>query len=344
MFVLPLRLSITAAIAGPVLIAGIAFAGTAAAASTPLGPVTQPSVTTTGSTPCGTLTSPPTHYQHVIVLMEENLTYSSFQSMRSANPSPIPYTDSLASSCGSETFMHAATHPSQPNYMAASSGDPTGVGVYSYDDNIFHQAQVAGNTWRDYAGGMTTNCGPKNTTYKPGHTPAFWYKDLRSPKNTCKLYDVPEAQLFSDIANNSLPTYAWISPDECSNFYWVTACGGTKAGRFARGDAYLQNVMEKIIATPSYQSGNTVIFVTWDEGNETAQHGIDCTDPAVYIGGNACQIPTIVVSPYITPGATDNTDQNLYSLLGTTEDILGYPRLGRAATTATQSMRPGLGF
>ncbi len=303
----------------------------------------SPAAADTG--PCGALAanyrsgSPPA-YKHVVVLMEENLTYSSFQSLRVKGT--IPYTDSLASGCGSERFMHAATHPSQPNYMAATSGDATGVGVYSADNNVFRQAQSLGASWRNYAEGMGTTCGPKNSIYKPGHTPAYWYKDLRSPVNTCKQYDVPATQLDTAIANDNLPAYAWITPDECNDFYWVTACGGTRAGRFAKGDTYLRGLMGRLTATPSYRNGAMVIFVTWDEGDATSAHGIDCTSPTVYSKGNSCQIPTIVASPYIVPGTTDGADHNLYGLFATTEDILGYPRLGRAA--AQTSMRPGLRF
>jgi len=49
-----------------------------------------------------------------------------------------------------------------------------------------------------------------------------------------------------------------------------------------------------------------------------------------------------VASAFVTPGATDGSEQNLYSLLATTEDVLGYPRLGLAI--GQPSMRPGLGF
>jgi hypothetical protein len=55
-----------------------------------------------------------------------------------------------------------------------------------------------------------------------------------------------------------------------------------------------------------------------------------------------CQVPTIVISPYIRAGATDATDLNLRGLLGTVEDVLGYPRLNRAV--GQTSLRPGLGF
>lgn len=295
--------------------------------------------------PCGSLAAkyraaqPPT-YQHVVVLMEENLTYSSFQSLRARGT--IPYTDALAKECGNERFMHAATHPSQPNYMAATGGRPTGVGVYSTANNVFHQAQSHGDSWRNYAEGIGVACGPKTSIYKPGHTPAYWYRDLRTPTNSCRRYDVPATQLNQDIANNRLPTYAWISPDECNDFYWVKACGGSRAGRFAKGDAYLRSLITRLVATPAYRNGSTVVFITWDEGDETIEHAIDCTTPVVYVLGDSCQIPTMVLSPYLVPGATDSADHNTYGLLATTEDILGYPRLGRAITQTT--MRTGLGF
>jgi hypothetical protein len=50
----------------------------------------------------------------------------------------------------------------------------------------------------------------------------------------------------------------------------------------------------------------------------------------------------VVVSPYIAPRTTDGTDLNLYSLLGTTEDILGVPRLARAV--GQRSMRATMPF
>ena len=69
---------------------------------------------------------------------------------------------------------------------------------------------------------------------------------------------------------------------------------------------------------------------------------IDCAAPTYYVTHPDCQIPTVVVSPYIQPGATDTADHNLYALLATTEDMLGLKRLGRAV--GQHSLRPGLHF
>ena len=305
---------------------------------------------TTGSAtadagPCGGLpydpVTPPT-YDHVVVIMDENLSYPAFQM-----PGVAPYLHSVAASCGSETNMHAATHPSQPNYMAATSGIATTLGTHTDNDNIFNQAQVAGRTWGVFAESMPYNCAANNSTtapnYKNGHNPAFWYNDLRTPVNTCKQNDVPMTPGLDNAINaDTLPGYSWISPDMCNDMHWASTCTYPKTSRVAVGDAWLSALIPRLTAMPSYLAGKTLIIITFDEGGEAGTVGAPCTDPAYYAAHIDCNVPTLVISPYITPGATDASSQNLYSLLGTTEDILGYPRLGQAVNQP--SMRPGLGF
>src|SRR3954462_3620065 len=97
--------------------------------------------------PCGALAAlydpanPPV-YDHVVVIMEENWSYRDF-----AVSTQTPFLSQLARDCGNETNFHAATHPSQPNYMAATSGVPTLVGKRSANDNVFRQLQSTGRTW-----------------------------------------------------------------------------------------------------------------------------------------------------------------------------------------------------
>src|ERR1700751_4286754 len=66
--------------------------------------------------PCGTLTSPPT-YTHVIWILMENHSYGDII----GNTSQAPYINSLAGGCGLATNYHNTTHPSLPNYLAATS-------------------------------------------------------------------------------------------------------------------------------------------------------------------------------------------------------------------------------
>jgi phospholipase C len=278
-------------------------------------------------------------YQHVVVLMEENLGYDRF-----LTTPDTPFLSQLARDCGSATNFHAATHPSQPNYMAATSGFATAVGARTGNNNIFRQLQDRGRTWKSYQESMPSNCYSRSTSvYKPGHDPAAWYTNLRSPVNTCAQNDVPLAPALSNaIANDALPAYSWITPNECHIFYWVPACSTASSQATRQGDLWLSTLLPKLVAMPSYKAGKTLIIITFDEGSNGGTAGVDCTSPNYYNSHPDCHIPTVAVSPYITPGTRDGSDQNLYSLLGTTQDILGLPRLGRAV--GQPSMRPGLHF
>ena len=294
--------------------------------------------------PCGTLAydqaHPPT-YSHVVVIMDENMSYDQLRSSTLA-----PYLHSLAAACGSEGNMHAATHPSQPNYMAATSGIASGVGAHTNTPNIFFQLQAAGKTWRTYAESMPTACSSFVSTspsYKPGHNAAYFYTDLRSPQNSCTKGDLPMSPgLDAALASDTLPSFSWIVPNLCDDMHWLSSCGVPRSQRAASGDKWLSALLPRLTALPSYHSGQTLILITFDEGGEGSTTGVDCTDPAYYPTHPDCHIAAVVVSPYIVPGAVDGTDQNLYSLLGTTEDILGLARLNRAV--GQPSMRPGLRF
>lgn len=175
--------------------------------------------------------------------------------------------------------------------------------------------------------------------------PAFYFNNLHA--TTCPLYQVPASSAYgfdSAIDNDQLPTYMWVSPNKCDAMYYSTACSNTNAQRRTVGDDWLRNFIPRLTALSSYQTGKTLIILTWDEGDYTKPRGIDCADPIVYtVKSNACSIPTIVLSPYIKPGTIDYSDQSLYTLLGTTEDLLGYQRIN-GASTHPASMRNGLGF
>jgi hypothetical protein len=82
------------------------------------------------------------------------------------------------------------------------------------------------------------------------------------------------------------------------------------------GDRWLKNWVARITQSTSYRAGKTVLFITWDEDD----------------GSNGNHVALIVVSPYTTPGTRSETAFNHYSLLRTTEDLLGIRNhLGLAA-------------
>jgi len=127
-------------------------------------------------------------------------------------------------------------------------------------------------------------------------------------------------------APNLSAAFTFITPNLCHDMH-ANSCAGS-SDPIAQGDQWLQSFMPSVFATPQYQAGNTVVFLTWDEG-------LSCS-------GCTNQIPTIVISP-TTRGITSSTTYTHYSMLRTTEEILGRPLLGNAQTASSMRAAFNLG-
>jgi acid phosphatase len=167
---------------------------------------------------------------------------------------------------------------------------------------------------------MTSNCEPNNDgEYAVRHNPPPYYTSLTN----CAANDVPYTQLAPDLAGGALPTFSFITPNLIDDQH---------DGTIADGDTWLSNNVPTILGSPAYQNGTVVLFITWDEGEGGKSN--DCATNVIDIG---CQVATLVISPSTTPGTQSATLFNHYSLLGTTERILGLPTLGEAATAKDMS-------
>jgi hypothetical protein len=83
----------------------------------------------------------------------------------------------------------------------------------------------------------------------------------------------------------------------------------------------LSNEVPLILDTADYRSGHTALFITWDENDS---------------GGSL--VPCYVIAPSVPPGTRSVAAFDHYSLLRTTEEMLGMaPLLGQA--TSAPSMR-----
>jgi acid phosphatase len=299
-----------------------------AAALVPFGGSAAAAVTTAPD-PCGLMLAPPATYTHVVVIMEENFSYDD-----AIGDPNAPYLNLLASDCALATNFHNETHPSQPNYMAATSGFVTGLDTQSLDPSIYEQ----GPSWNDLEESMGASCGGKGAHYKHGHDPAFWYPAVSAD---CLLNDLPMAA--SDTGATALPTaaFTWITPDQCHNHHWQTGCtGASTPDAFTQSmDAWLSGTIQAIQATPDYQAGQTLVFVTFDEG-QGGTHGEDCADPAN--SDPSCHVVTVAIAAGVQPVA-DPTFYTHYSMLRSAEEALGIAAFLGNAATATD-MRPGMGF
>jgi phosphatidylinositol-3-phosphatase len=293
----------------------------AATAGTATG-LTAVSPAAAASGPCGTATAPPA-YQHVIWIWMENHSFTDII----GNTSQAPYTNALAASCGLATNYHNTTHPSLPNYLAATSGlAQAQIPVLSFLDcnvsvlcdtsapSIFGQ----GETWKAYQESMPSNCDTSDSgEYAVRHNPAAYYTSLSG----CASRDVPYSRLATDLAGNALPAFSFITPNLIDDMH---------DGTIAQGDAWLASNLPTILNSRQYQAGTTAVFITWDEGS--GGYPIeDCDDTTTTDA--SCRVATIVISPSTPAGATSAAFFSHYSLLGTTEELLGLPMLGQASSS-----------
>ena len=237
-----------------------------------------------------------------------------------------PFENQLATACGLATNYHGVAHPSLPNYIAATSGSTQGI---TDDDppsshpldvpSIYNQLKAAGKTWRDYEEGAPGNC-PLGSSggYAVKHDPAPYYTGIR---NDCAAWDVPmgtvdAGSFLTDLTSGTLPAFSFVTPDLCND---------THDCPVATGDSWLQSWFAKILASPTYLAGKTVVFLVWDEDD----------------GSSSNHIPMIAVNPSIPPGTQPGTYFDHYSLLKTTEQLLGITTfLGHAGDAGTAGMAP----
>ncbi|HET7170072.1 MAG TPA: alkaline phosphatase family protein [Gaiellales bacterium] len=262
--------------------------------------------------------STPATYDHVVVIFEENASFE--RVVGSAN---APYFNQLAQSCALATNFHDVAGVSQPNYMAATGGQATGVGVKVNAPSIFEQVP----SWLELEESMGGNCGGKSTFYKRGHDPAVWYTRIATQ---CKVSDIPAPTSNAGITTlpATMPAYTFITPNLCHNNHWLTGCAqkSSTAANLKAMDTWLQGTIQTIAATSSYQAGGTLILVAFDESSDKT----------------TTRVPMIAVAAGVQPVA-DGTLYDQYALLRASEEALGITTfLGQAATA--NDMRAGMGF
>jgi phospholipase C len=239
-----------------------------------------------------------------------------------------PYINALVRGYGLAASYFNIAHPSLPNYLGAVSGQPLSslpltdcTNCKQAGSSIFTQ----GESWKSYQESMTVPCEPYKSPdglYVPRHNPALYYTQI--PAVTCKADDVPYPVLATDLAQNTLPAFSFITPNLVDDMH-----NGAVTASVGVGDTWLANHLPAILASPGYQAGTTVVFLTWDEGSGLGNvKGTDCINSPT---NPSCRVALAVISPYGTPGTVASSTFTHYSLLRATEELLGLPLLGQAA-------------
>ncbi|MCU1547475.1 MAG: Phosphoesterase family protein [Arthrobacter sp.] len=282
--------------------------------------VTTNATPPSAANPCGKTSAPPARYEHVIWIIFENKTYS--QVIGNAR---APYMTRTARQCASvATWRDGGLGlPSLPSYLAMTSGSTQGVRVNSHPgglptiraNNIFRQVRATGQSHKSYMESMPSNCHLRASgLYAERHNPEIYYQGP-GDRAACATRNVPmgtvgSGHLARDLANNTLPNFSVIVPNDCNNMHDCSV--GT-------GDTWLSRWLPVILASQSYRAGKTAIFVVFDEDTP---------------------IPNFIVAPSVVPGTVIRGSYSHYSLLRTTEEMLGIGHKLLNAGTALSLRRP----
>jgi phosphatidylinositol-3-phosphatase len=273
---------------------------------------------------CGTMTRPPA-YRHVIWIWLENHSYGQV----AGDPAQAPFLARLARQCGVATNYHNLTHPSLPNYVGATSGLPLArLGPFEGDcdpvpgcttgaASIFGQ----GESWRAYEESMPSGCFRSDAgEYAVRHNPPPYFARLAG----CARQDVPYSRLRADLRDGALAAFSFVTPNLIDDMH---------DGSVADGDEWLAANLPAILGSRQYRDRTTVVFITWDEG-DGGSTGEDC---AANLADSSCRVAALVISPSTPAGTRSAALFSHYSLLATTEELLGLPLLGDAATSPTMT-------
>ena len=263
------------------------------------------------------------NFQHVFVIMMENTSFTSLI----GNPN-APWINFAAATYGFATNYTGVAHPSQPNYIAATSGSTNGV--INDDDvtinvtNIVDQIEGSGRTWKAYMQSFSLCSTPLdhacgNQLYERKHNPFISYTDVQNnPARVANIVDF--SQFSTDLANKNVPDFSWISPDQCNDMHGrggpsSDPCNfGNVQGLIATGDAFLSSTVSAIMSSSAF-NGNSVIIITWDESDFPFSDTSGCCD-ANPGGGH---VVTLTISHSDHSSRTSNVAYNHYSMLATVE-------------------------
>ncbi|MGH2597469.1 MAG: alkaline phosphatase family protein [Actinomycetota bacterium] len=282
-------------------------------------------------------------FGHVFVIIGENTALGQLRARRT------PYlVNTLKPNAAWETNYYSFhADGSLANYIGLTSGQYTrcdvnnNLPVKCHQDvnNLFHQLDQAGLTWKLWAESATGPCdfidsgmAWTGNVYGAHHNPAIYYDDIvggvydenKAPKQECIDNVVPMGTTASNdttafdaaAASGDVADVNFIVPNDCENGH--DPCFGS-GNRFGQYDAFLQREIPKIEASPAFGTDG-VIFTTYDEG----------ADPPYQ---NRHNILLAASGPLVRPGTYGGGRHfTHYSLLRTIEDGLGLAYLAGANT------------
>jgi Phosphoesterase family len=256
------------------------------------------------------------HFDHVVIVIEENKDYSELIGTGTG----APYINRLATQGTLFTNSHAITHPSQPNYLDLYSGSDQGKSDDSCDPStVFPQPDLggqllnAGLSFAGYSESMPsagyTDCTDSTLgiggLYARKHNPWANFSETSGPQTNLTFDSFPSTA----AGYAALPTVSFVVPSLQDDMH---------DGTIQQGDSWLQQHLDGYIQWA--KTNNSLLIVTTDEGDTSTNN-------------TANQIATIFVGQHVQVGSSA-LNINHYTVLRTLEDMYGLAPANNAATVS----------
>jgi phosphatidylinositol-3-phosphatase len=124
-----------------------------------------------------------------------------------------------------------------------------------------------------FASGVNQFNGSAQYNYAAKHNPQVFFTDTNggndaTPANPLSAQYAPLQQFFTDLANDTVAHYNWITPNQFNDMHTALAAGYKgltgDAAKIKQGDDFLAQVIPMIMASNAYKNHGAII-IWWDE-------------------------------------------------------------------------------
>jgi hypothetical protein len=202
--------------------------------------------------------------------------------------------------------------------------------------------------------------------YATRHNPFVYFHSIIDDDKYCTDHDVPlidgEGEgLEKDLHSvETTPNFAFISPNLCHDGHdpapkerqgGLRNCRSGVEGGNRAVDEFLRDWVPTIESSPAFKKDG-VLIITFDEAeDEGALHpdfsaiaderpGPNTLKPGRK-GPGGGSVGAVVLSPFVKPGSSNDTDYNHYSMLRSIEDLFGLDHLGLAGQPGLKTFQDG---
>ncbi|MGA7988534.1 MAG: carboxypeptidase regulatory-like domain-containing protein [Candidatus Dormiibacterota bacterium] len=271
--------ALTLVLSGTVGAGSRAIASTAVPAAQTLRAATISSHGTVGSASTAIHNAAPasSNPPHIMVIVEENESYSNIIGSSSA-----PYINSLANTYASATNWYAVQHNSPHDYLDLIVGSDLGLpaGKPYANTTLVDELHSAGIPWKSYMESMPSNCFMGTTSdglYDPNHNPFHYFKNYTGTSGWCSsgnlstegVLPIPPSGLVSALNGANAPDFVFLVPNDCDDMHGgVSACANSSNSQLIKaGDTWLNSNLAPVLTSLWFQQ-NGIVIITWDEGND----------------------------------------------------------------------------